>query len=261
MFRLLAVFVLIGACSGPEPAPPENAAISTTPISGVALEMAEKRATSVSNINYALRFLIPADASEAIMLTEVLMFDLSNASGGLQLDFREETDKLLTLEVNGASYPIQHQNEHLVLPAEALLMGVNTVKIELVAGDTSLNRNPDYLYTLFVPDRARTAFPVFDQPNLKATYDLVLDVPQPWRALGNGPTESVVEIGARDGQRASRLYTFARSDKLSSYLFSFVAGEFEEITRTINGREITMFHRETDVEKVARNVDDVRQNA
>ncbi|MEJ7664802.1 MAG: hypothetical protein WKG07_37460 [Hymenobacter sp.] len=49
--------------------------------------------------------------------------------------------------------------------------------IGLNAGDLSLNRNPDYLYTLLVPDRARTVVPVFDQPNLKATLTLSLTVP------------------------------------------------------------------------------------
>ena len=57
------------------------------------------------------------------------------------------------------------------------MVGENLVEIEFIAGSTSLNRNPQFLYTLFVPDRARTAFPLFDQPDLKATYDLTLQLP------------------------------------------------------------------------------------
>ncbi|MEO9970338.1 MAG: M1 family aminopeptidase [Hyphomonadaceae bacterium] len=260
----LVVCLVLGACGAPAPkhdvSPGDHGPAATiSPVSGVALELAESRAAILSDINYALSFRIPADAAQQIELTQVLTFMLSETGRDLQLDFREAADNLRTLEVNGTHYPVRHENEHLVLPAEALVAGGNTVRIELIAGDTSLNRNPDYLYTLFVPDRARTAFPVFDQPNLKATYDLSLDLPASWRALGNGPLKSVTETGGSDGQRASRRYTFARSDKLSSYLFSFVAGEFEEITRTIDGREMTMFHRETDAAKVARNVDDVFQ--
>jgi len=44
---------------------------------------------------------------------------------------------------------------------------------------------------------------------------------------------------------------------ISSYLFSFVAGKFETVTRDIGDRTLTMLHRETDEEKVARNIDDV----
>lgn len=222
-------------------------------VPGVALEMAEARAGLISNINYTLRFGIPAAPDEPITGQETLSFQLSKVDGDLQLDFREASDKLKRVEVNGVVIEIRHQNEHLVLPMRALKIGKNSVEIEFIAGDTSLNRNPDYLYTLFVPDRARTAFPVFDQPNLKATYDLVLDLPASWAALANGLPANMSKENGR------RVHTFARSDKLSSYLFSFVAGEFETITRTLNGREMTMLHRESDPEKIARNVDDIFQ--
>ena len=253
----LFLFVFAAAC-GDQPSvssPDNDVAPQLAPVNGVALDMAERRAAVLSDINYALSFEIPAAVSDDILLREVLTFNLSRADQDLQLDFRETADKLKTLEINGAAFPIDFANEHLVLPAAALAVGANTITIELIAGGTSLNRNPDYLYTLFVPDRARTAFPVFDQPNLKATYDLVLDVPVTWRAMGNGITLNVEDIEATDGERASRQYRFARSDKLSSYLFSFVAGEFQEITRTVDGRQMTMFHRETDADKVARNID------
>jgi len=180
-----------------------------------------------------------ASPSPPIGANEVLTFRLKAADDDLQLDFHETSDKLQRLVVNGQSVPIEHVEEHLVLPADALKQGDNTVEIAFIAGDTSLNRNPDYLYTLFVPDRARTAFPMFDQPNLKATYDLVLDLPESWAALGNGLLATVEET---DGRRVHR---FKRSDRLSSYLFSFVAGEFETVTRTVDGRQMTMLHRET----------------
>ena len=48
-----------------------------------------------------------------------------------------------------------------------------------------------------------------------------------------------------------------RSDLIPSYLFSFVAGKFEEVTREVDGREMTMLHRETDTDKVGRNIDEV----
>ncbi|MFT6216329.1 MAG: aminopeptidase N, partial [Roseivirga sp.] len=106
-----------------------------------------------------------------------------------------------------------------------------------------------FLYTLFVPDRARTAFPCFDQPNLKATYDLTLDLPAKWTAIANGPV-SILTV--KEGRKNIQ---FEKSDLISTYLFSFVAGEFKTETRLLNGREMTMLHRETDTVKVNRNLD------
>lgn len=55
----------------------------------------------------------------------------------------------------------------LILPESASQKGKNEVHIRFIAGDQSLNRNDEYLYTLLVPDRARTVFPCFEQPNLR----------------------------------------------------------------------------------------------
>ena len=64
-----------------------------------------------------------------------------------------------------------------MLPAAALKPGATEVEIEFTAGDASLNRNPDFLYALFVPARAHLAIPVFDQPDLKARWTLDAHVP------------------------------------------------------------------------------------
>ena len=62
---------------------------------------------------------------------------------------------------------------------------------------SSVNRNPDYLFTLFVPDRARTAFPLFDQPDLKARYQLTLSVPRGWLAMSNANVLATTIKGPR----------------------------------------------------------------
>ena len=72
------------------------------------------------------------------------------------------------------------------------------------AGDASLNRNDDFLYTLFVPARAHLAFPCFDQPDLKARWTLALDVPEGWQALGNGAETAREEATAGVRSRLRR---------------------------------------------------------
>ena len=218
---------------------------------GVSLELAQYRKAQISDLKYDLTFKIPKNQSESIPASAKITFFLKSNDSDLQLDFRQSRDHLQSLVVNDEKNEIEFEKEHLILPSELLSEGQNEVEIEFIAGETSLNRNPDYLYTLFVPDRARTAFPLFDQPDLKATYDLTLEIPAEWEAISNAPLESET---SRD---STRVLDFASSDLISSYLFSFVAGDFELITRTVEGTEMSMLHRETDSNKVDRNLDDI----
>ena len=59
-------------------------------------------------------------------------------------------------------------NEHVVIEPAGLREGANEITIEFRSADAPLNRNAEFLYALFVPARARQAFPCFDQPDLKA---------------------------------------------------------------------------------------------
>ena len=215
---------------------------------GVSLQLARHRAEVISNVHYALRFDIPAALDEDIDARVQISFELKDSRQPLQLDFRQDSGSVRSLLSNGAATPYRLENEHLVVPSSALRNGRNTLEVEFTAGATSLNRNPDYLYTLFVPDRARTAFPLFDQPDLKATFQLTLLLPPGWTALSNAPVASVSALNERTE------YRFADSDLISSYLFSFVAGRFETVTRERDGRAMTLLHRETDRGKVSRNI-------
>jgi len=218
-------------------------------VPGVSLELARHRAATIGDIDYELHFSVPGNQAADIPGSATISFSLSENQAPLQLDFRENAGNIIKITSNGSKSEYRFEAEHIVIPARELAVGNNRIEIEFVAGSTSLNRNPDFLYTLFVPDRARTAFPLFDQPDLKATYSLTLTVPMGWTAMSNAPALSVTE---KDGQSEFR---FARSDLISSYLFSFVAGKFETVEREIRGRHLTMLHRETDEEKVARNID------
>ena len=244
----LALSLLIAACSGP--VKEQVASIAPPPLeAGVSHDLAQWRAAHLSQVEYDIALTIPADPSAPIPARQTVRFELDALGGDMPLDFRAPDGSIHALTVNGVAAPIRHEAEHLLLPESALRQGVNTVELSFEAGQTSLNRNPDFLYTLFVPDRARTAFPMFDQPDLKARYRLTLDLPAGWKALANAPLESLAHNGERTVHR------FALSDPVPTYLVSFVAGEFDSVTRMVDGREMTMLHRESDPEKFARNVD------
>ena len=177
---------------------------------GVTQELAEHRKARLSNINYRLELILPAQQSEPIRGSNSISFELSDPGQPLVLDFRESPDKVLSVRVNEQDSDFEFAAEHIIVPAAELLTGPNRIFIEFIAGDSSLNRNPDFLYTLFVPDRARTAFPLFDQPNLKATYDLTLTLPANWDAIANGALAETTDLG--DSKRME----FTRTDSISS---------------------------------------------
>lgn len=220
---------------------------------GVSLELAQHRAGLISDINYRLSLEIPENQDTDVEGSITISFALADTHEALQLDFREDADHLRSVSSNGDTVAIDFRDEHIVIGSDYLVPGENRIEIDFTAGSTSLNRNPEYLYTLFVPDRARTAFPLFDQPDLKATYDLTLEIPSAWTAMSNAPVATI------DDRGESKVIRFERSDLIPSYLFSFAAGEFDTVERDVGGRQLTLLHRETDTEKVARNVDEIFQ--
>jgi aminopeptidase N len=232
---------------------PTTAAPVVAVVPGVSQELAQDRASRISRLAYDLQLFVHSRKDQPIAATETVRFHLSSAGQPVQLDFKEQTEKLKILTVNGQVVPIEHRAEHLILPAASLKTGPNQVQIEFVAGNQSLNRNDDFLYTLLVPDRARTVFPVFDQPNLKASFGLTLTLPPEWQAVANGPLlDSAVTA-------TSKTLHFAPSDTISTYLFSFVAGKFTRLSRTLAGREMQFLHRETDQDKLRLSLDPIFQ--
>ena len=227
----ITVLLLIAGCSG---SPLEE---------GVSRSLALERAAHVRDIHYHLAFRIPEEKTAPVEGSETLTFSLDRRRS-LALDFREGAESVHSLEVNGKPVPIQWEAEHLIL--NHLKKGPNTVSITFTPGDQALNRNDDYLYTLLVPALARTVFPCFDQPDLKAVFTLQLDIPADWVATSDAGrlTETV--------WNGRKVLLFKDTKPISTYLFSFVAGRWQVASRTIDDLPMRCFYRETDPAKVAQ---------
>jgi aminopeptidase N len=217
------------------------------PARGVPLTLAEGRARRISHLRYRLHFTIPSDTAAPVEAKATLRFALIDRTTPLVLDFAAPGP--LQAESRGRPITPVAANEHLVIPPSDLIAGENEITLAFHAGNAALNRNPEFMYTLFVPARARLAFPCFDQPDLKAKYTLSLDIPAEWEALANGPETKRVKHDTR------LAIEFAETDPLPTYLFAFAAGRYQIETAERNGRRFRMFHRETDAAKVARNRD------
>ena len=218
---------------------------------GVSWQLAEHRSKTISDVRYEITLSIPEKVEEPIMGSETIRFNLSTAGNDVVLDFRQPAGYISKISMRGKAVEYIVKDQHIILKGDLFSVGENHVEIEFRAGDMSLNRNDEFLYTLFVPDRAATAIPCFDQPNLKGRYSLTLNIPKYWTAIANGPL--VKETENKNG----RTFQFGETRPVSTYILAFTAGKFERITAERNGREMTMLHRETDSLKVARNKDEI----
>ena len=77
--------------------------------------------------------------------------------------------------------------------------------------------------TQFENTDARRAFPCWDEPAFKATYQVNLTVPSHLAAYSNAPISSNTDLG--NGQRT---VNFSPTMKMSTYLVAFIIGPFEE---------------------------------
>ncbi len=244
LFLVFAILTL--SCSGE---PPGDFAGTDALDAGVTRTLAVARAHSITDVHYDYSLSIPAARTAAITGRLKASFELSNTSQPLVFDFAQPEDHVKSVAVAGEPTGFEVINQHIVIPPSSLHEGANVVEIEFIAGDGSLNRSDDYLYTLFVPDRARVALPIFDQPDLKARNDLHLEVPIDWQAVADG---ALVEHKANDD---SHTFHFRQRDPIPTYLLAFAAGKFEVETAQRGTRLYRMLHRETDAAKVARNLD------
>ncbi|WP_277495633.1 M1 family metallopeptidase [Elizabethkingia anophelis] len=220
--------------------------------SGVSYELAQFRKSTLSNIKYELDLDIPESKTDRISGTENLTFNYKKQSEvPLQIDFKENAASLLSVSVNGQAIKPVLENEHILIDQKYLKSEHNQITFKFLAGNSALNRRDGYLYTLFVPDRARTMFPCFDQPNLKANYSLTLTIPGKWNAMANGVLK---ETTVKQGRKKM---IFAQSDLLPTYLFSFAAGDFKYFKEKIGMQDAAMLYRETDTIKIKNSMDSI----
>jgi len=219
---------------------------------GVSLELAAHRRATLSDLSYDIRLVIPREREEPITGFTAVTLRWDDPDGkALVLDFVDPGNRVESVIVNGSEAAWEPVNDHIVIDPEPLFPGVNRIELRYRAGDEALNRNDDFLYALFVPDRAHFSLPVFDQPNLKATVAWTLKIPGDWTAVGNGP------VREQFGDGSVRTIRLKDSRPIPTYLFAFAAGRFEVETGEADGRAMRVFHRETDKEKVGRNLDAV----
>ena len=167
-----------------------------------------------------------------------------------RISLHQKDLEIASVEVAGQARPftVDHENEALHIE----LAEVDQVEIVIdFSGKITDNMTgiyPSYytvdgvkkevLSTQFESHFAREAFPCVDEPEAKATFDLALrfDQVEGEVALSNMPEIDV------ENRKATGIWKFETTPRMSSYLLAFVAGDLQGVTaKTKNGTLVGVY--------------------
>src|SRR5690242_5033219 len=229
---------------------------------GIPRDLARQRSAEIANLRYHVSFaLVPHAATTAGH--EELAFSLKSAEPIL-LDYRDGSVSRMT--VNCSEVAATPGNGHLLLPADKLRAGENTVILDFTSAVAPAGKpissyddkddGSQYIYTLFVPMDASMAFPCFDQPDLKGRFQLEITAPEEWTVISNTEPRSSEPAGA-NRQRT----VFAETRPISTYLFAFAAGPFLKLERTGVLDLPGLYVRKSEWERAEKEAPEVQQIA
>jgi aminopeptidase N len=144
-------------------------------------------------------------------------------------------DSIRSATLNGRGIDVSGYDESTGIPLTGLAeRNVLVVDAECRYSNTGegLHRFVDpvdgevYLYSQFETADAKRMFACFDQPDLKATFDIMVTAPLKWRVISNGASGHV--HGAGDAHE----HTFVTTPRMSTYLVALIAGPYAHWTDT-----------------------------
>lgn len=215
------------ACGAAHAAPAQAKAPVRAENAFLSQEDAAARSARVSNVAYALEFTLTG--KETFSGVTTASFDLKDNAAPLTIDLDKATVKSVT--VNGKPVDAKYNNWFVTIAASDLVAGRNTVVIAYERPHSTngegLHRMVDpvdgrvYTYSHFEPAAAHQMFAVFDQPDLKATYQVTATAPADWHVVSTTRESKIEQAGEM------RRWTFPATKKLSPYNFSLHAGPYK----------------------------------
>ncbi len=233
---------------------------------GVSQTLAKWRAANYSDVRYKLNITLEKGAPlmKGSIEIRVTLTD-EGANNDLILDWRttqfaNDKDKpfadvvsvnetVMGKATQSNTYDYQTTKEHLLISHRFFKAGENTIKINFASpiktSGAAITRYVDkedgaeYIYSLFVPSDASTAFPVFDQPDLKARFQLSVRPPHNWKVVSN--TDS---YKSRMDPMDWGSYNFEETKPISTYVFAFAAGNFEAFNERTDENAISKISEE-----------------
>ena len=214
------------------------------------------RSHQVAHVSYVLWFGLDGNHEDYEGRT-VINFELKSKAKEhgrkLALDFEEGL--VSSISLNGVLLPSverdhdRFDNHHIYLKLNELQNGANRIEISFThlfsKNGAGLYRFVDpadhlvYVYSNLEPYDAHRIFPCFDQPDLKASFELTVETPDDWIVSSNTLERDTANV---DGRKS---WAFPPSPLLSTYLFALHAGPYSVWKSDSNGIPLRLFARKS----------------
>lgn len=243
IFSALTLAIVLG-CAHTE----KKATSSTSlPPNNLTKEEAELRASIVSDVQYNLDFTF-TESGNTFKGVETINFKTSKNTERLTLDFYYA--KIISLKLNGNPAAYRYNNLKIEFPSATYAEGNNTLVIEyereFTKSGNGMTRFEDpqdkkvYLTTQFEPFDANKVFAAFDQPDIKATFELKVTAPSSWTVIST-MRETKVD---KDANKNS-VWTFPHTPKISTYAFAILAGPYAKWESKAGNIPLRLFARQS----------------
>ncbi|MFI6179318.1 aminopeptidase N [Nonomuraea sp. NPDC051191] len=104
-----------------------------------------------------------------------------------------------------------------------------------------------YLHSQFETADAHRMYACFDQPDLKAVFQLTVLAPADWEVVSNGAAAKVEDLdghsGRHGGVEAARRWEFEATPVISTYITALVAGPYYKVTSEHDGIPLGLYCR------------------
>ena len=190
---------------------------------------AEERAALLAVESYAIALDLTT-SPETFRSTTTVIF---TADGGTTTFIDAITAEVHSVTLNGADLDVKAVSDGLRIQLDGLqAQNELTVVADFAYTNTGegLHRFVDpvdqevYLYSQFeVPD-SRRVFAVFEQPDLKATFQFTVTAPDTWALVSNSPTPAPSAAA-----KGTATWAFEPTPRISSYITALVGGPYEAV--------------------------------
>jgi len=171
---------------------------------------------------------------------------LHDATSKIVFDSAGLTIHSATLNKSAAKFEIK--DDKLIIPLTAAAHagekfeitiryeGKPTKGLYFILPDKDYPDRPKQVWTQGESEDTRYYLPTYDYPNDRLTTETILTVPASWITVANGKL-----INVSDAANGMKTWTWKESVPSSTYLFTVVAGEFEEIKDSWRGIPVTYY--------------------
>ena len=218
---LLLTFALANAQRLPDVARPDNYKLTFTP------DLDNARFDGDETIS--IQVLKPT-AEITLNAVDIDFHEVTIASGGATQKATVSADKEKEMVVLHVEKPLAAGPATIHISYTGIL---NSEMRGLYLGKDDQGRK--YAATQFESTDARRAYPSFDEPGYKATFDITAVAPKGMAAISNQKVISDTEAGDKHTVR------FATTAKMSSYLAALVVGNFEYVEGEQDGIPIRVW--------------------